>query len=172
MPIYALGEKTPFIDPTAFVHPDAVVIGDVRVGPSSSIWPGAVLRADHGKIVIGSGSSIQDGSVIHCTSTYDTIVGDNCVIGHGVHLEGCRIESGSLVGSHAVVLHNAVVGPTALVGACALVGNNKIVPPNARALGVPATITEGVITSADIAPSAQIYIRNASWYLKDLRLLD
>jgi carbonic anhydrase/acetyltransferase-like protein (isoleucine patch superfamily) len=171
MPIYALGEKVPFIDPTAFVHPDAVVIGDVRVGPSSSIWPGAVLRADHGKIVIGSGSSIQDGSVIHCTSAYDTFVGDNCVIGHGVHLEGCRIESGSLVGSHAVVLHNAVVGPTALVGACSLVGNNKIVPPNARALGVPATITEGVVTSADIAPSAQIYIRNASWYLKDLRLL-
>lgn len=172
MPIYALGEKTPFIDPTAFVHPDAVVIGDVTVGPRSSIWPGAVLRADHGKIVVGSGTSIQDGSVIHCTSKYDTVIGDNCVIGHGVHLEGCHIESGSLVGSHAVVLHNAVVGPIALVGACALVGNGKIVPPNARALGIPATITEGVVTSADIEPSAQIYIRNASWYLQDLRLLD
>jgi carbonic anhydrase/acetyltransferase-like protein (isoleucine patch superfamily) len=172
MPIYALGEKTPSIDPTAFVHPDAVVIGNVTVGPNSSIWPGAVLRADHGKIVIGSGTSIQDGSVIHCTSTYDTVIGDNCVIGHGVHLEGCRIQTGSLIGSHAVVLHNAVVGPTALVGACALVGNGKIVPPNARALGVPATITEDVVTSADIEPSAQIYIRNASWYLQDLRLLD
>jgi carbonic anhydrase/acetyltransferase-like protein (isoleucine patch superfamily) len=172
MPIYALGEKTPRIDPTAFVHPDAVVIGDVTVGPSSSIWPCAVLRADHGKIVIGSGTSIQDGSVIHCTSTYDTVVGDRCVIGHGVHLEGCRIESGSLIGSHAVVLHNAVVGPTALVGACALVGNNKIVPPNARALGVPATITQGVVTNEDIEHSAQIYIRNASWYSEDLRLLD
>ncbi len=172
MPIYALGEKTPSIDPTAFVHPDAVVIGNVTVGPNSSIWPGAVLRADHGKIVIGSGTSIQDGSVIHCTSTHDTVIGDNCVIGHGVHLEGCRIQTGSLIGSHAVVLHNAVVGPTALVGACALVGNGKIVPPNARALGVPATITEDVVTSADIEPSAQIYIRNASWYLQDLRLLD
>ena len=172
MPIYALGEKTPVIDPTAFVHPDAVVIGDVYVGPHSSIWPCAVVRADHGKIVIGSRTSIQDGSVIHCTSTHDTIIGDNVVIGHGVHLEGCRIESGSLIGSHAVVLHNALVGPTALVGACALVGNNKVVPPNARALGVPAVITEGVITSADIAPSADIYVRNASWYSKDLRLLD
>lgn len=172
MPIYALGDKIPQIDPTAFVHPDAVVIGDVTVGPHSSIWPCAVLRADHGKIVIGSGTSVQDGSVIHCTSTNDTVIGDNCVVGHGAHLEGCRIESGSLIGSHAVVLHNAVVGPTALVGACALVGNNKIVPPNARALGVPATITEDVVTSADIEPSVQIYIRNASWYLSDLRLLD
>ena len=172
MPIYALGEKIPSIDPTAFVHPDAVVIGDVQVGPNSSIWPCAVLRADSGKIVIGSGTSIQDGSVVHCTASHDTVIGDNCVIGHGVHLEGCRIESGSLIGSHAVVLHNAVVGPTSLVGACALVGNNKIVPPHARALGVPATITEGVITSADIDYSAQIYIRNASWYSAELRLLD
>ena len=172
MPIYALGDKTPLIDPTSFVHPDAVVIGAVTVGPRSSIWPCAVLRADHGKIVIGSGTSIQDGSVIHCTSTHDTVIGDNCVIGHGVHLEGCRIESGSLIGSHAVVLHNAVVGPTALVGACALVGNNKVVPAHARALGIPAIITQDVITSADIQPSADIYIRNASWYSEDLRLLD
>ncbi len=171
MPIYALGDTSPTIDPTAFVHPDAVVIGDVTIGPRSSIWPGAVLRADSGRIVVGVGTSIQDGSVIHCTSTHDTVIGDYCVIGHGVHLEGCRIESGSLIGSHAVVLHNAVVGPTSLVGACALVGNNKVVPPHARALGVPAIITEGVVTSADIEPGAQIYLRNASRYLKDLRLL-
>jgi len=71
-----------------------------------------------------------------------------------------------------VVLHNAVVGPTSLVGACALVGNNKTVPPNARALGVPAVITEGMVTSADIEPAAQIYIDNARWYSQDLRLLD
>ncbi|MFY9208888.1 MAG: gamma carbonic anhydrase family protein [Candidatus Nanopelagicales bacterium] len=172
MPIYALGDKTPIIDQSAFVHPDAVVIGDVSVGPHSSIWPGAILRADHGKILIGSGTSIQDGSVIHCTSSYDTYVGDNCVVGHGVHLEGCRIESGSLIGSHAVVLHNAVVGPTSLVGACALVGNNKNVPPHARALGVPAQITENVISDTDIEPSAAIYRRNAEWYLRDLRLLE
>lgn len=172
MPIYSLGDMTPSIDPTAFVHPDAVLIGQVTIGPSSSIWPGAVLRADHGKIMIGAGTSIQDGTVIHCTGTHNTIVGDNCVIGHGVHLEGCRIESGSLIGSHAVVLHNAVVGPTSLVGACALVGNNKIVPPYARALGVPAVITEGMVTSADIEPAAQIYIQNARWYSEDLRLLE
>ena len=172
MPIYALGDKSPSIDPTAFVHPDAVLIGQVIVGPTSSIWPGAVLRADHGKIIIGAGTSIQDGTVIHCTDTHDTIIGDHCVIGHGVHLEGCRIESGSLIGSHAVVLHNAVVGPTSLVGACALVGNNKKVPPNARALGVPSVITEGVVTTSDIEPAAQIYIRNAQWYSEDLRLLE
>ena len=87
-------------------------------------------------------------------------------------LKDVESNSGSLIGSHAVVLHNAVVGPTSLVGACALVGNNKNVPPHARALGVPAQITENVISDTDIEPSAAIYRRNAEWYLGDLRLLE
>lgn len=172
MPIYSLGDKSPHIDPLAFVHPDAVVIGDVSIGPESSIWPGAVLRGDSGAITIGSQTSIQDGSIVHCTANFDTVIGDRCVIGHGVHLEGCLINSDSLVGSHAVVLHGAVVGPVSLIGACALVGNGKIVPARARALGIPAVITPDIVELTDIAPSAEIYRKNSHWYRDELTLIE
>ena len=140
MTIYALGDQVPEIDPAAYVHPDAVVIGSVRIGPESSIWPHAVIRGDDGEIVIGAGTSIQDGTVIHTTPLTPTTVGDGCVIGHNVHLEGCTIEDGALVGSGSVVLHRAVVRAQALVGAGALVTNDTEVPSRAMALGVPAVI--------------------------------
>src|SRR5262249_38039746 len=88
MPIYALGDLTPAIDPTAYVSPEAVVIGNVVLGPESSIWPGAVLRGDHGLIQVGARTSIQDGSIVHTTEHWPTIVGPDCVVGHLVHLEG------------------------------------------------------------------------------------
>ncbi|CAB4821154.1 MAG: gamma carbonic anhydrase family protein [Actinobacteria bacterium] len=171
MPIYALGDRTPNIHANAFVHPQAVIIGDVSVGPESSIWPGAVLRGDHGAIVIGAQTSIQDGAIVHCTAELDTTVGDRCVIGHNAHLEGCTIFSDSLIGSGSVVLHRALIGPNALVGACALVPNNRIVPPNARALGVPATISLGVIADGEFLATVEIYVRNVHQYSAELRLL-
>ena len=122
----------PLILTPAFVHPDAVIIGDVRVGPESSVWPTAVLRGDHGSIVVGSQTSIQDGTIVHCTDTQDTIIGDRCVVGHNAHLEGCRVEDDSLIGSGSVLLHG-VVGPQALVGAGAVVSPGTVVPPHARA---------------------------------------
>ena len=172
MPSYALGDRVPSIDPTAFIHPDAVIIGDVRIGPESSVWPTAVLRGDHGAIIVGSRTSIQDGTVIHCTSTLDTVIGDRCVIGHNAHLEGCTIADDSLIGSGSVVLHRAVVGPCALVGAGAVVGNDKVVPPHARALGVPAVITPDVIEDGAFDAAVALYVRNVQWYAADLRRLD
>jgi carbonic anhydrase/acetyltransferase-like protein (isoleucine patch superfamily) len=172
MPLYALGDRRPTIDPTAFVHPDAVIIGDVTVGPESSIWPTAVLRGDHGAIIVGAQTSVQDGTVVHCTSTLDTVIGDRCVIGHNAHLEGCTIADDSLVGSGSVVLHRAVVGPHALVGAGAVVGNDKIVPRHARALGVPAVITPDVIEDDAFEAAVAVYVRNAHWYNADMRRLD
>ena len=139
MALYALGDRAPTIDPTAFVHPEAVLIGNVTVGAESSIWPGAVLRADHGDVRIGARTSIQDGTVIHCTPQFPTIVGDDCVVGHLVHLEGCTIENFALVGSGSTVLHNAVVRTGSLVGAGALVPGGMEVPNGTQALGVPAT---------------------------------
>ena len=129
VPIYALGDLAPRIHPTAYVHPDAVVIGDVELGEEASVWPGAVLRGDElGGIRIGARTSIQDGSVIHCTETLTTVVGADCVIGHIVHLEGCVVEDGALVGNGAVVLHRVVVRSGALVGAGAVVPNGMEVP--------------------------------------------
>ena len=128
MALYAIGERTPTIHPTAFVHPDAVIIGDVIVGAEASIWPTAVLRGDTGQVVVGAQTSIQDGSVLHCTDTMDTIIGARCVIGHRAHLEGCTIEDDSLVGSGSVVLHGAVVRTGGMVAAQALVSPGTEVP--------------------------------------------
>ena len=99
MTIYALGDKFPTIDPSAFVHPQATIIGDVTIGAESSVWPHAVLRGDASRIVVGARTSIQDGAVIHCTGENETRIGDDCVIGHLVHMEGCTIEDCCLVGT-------------------------------------------------------------------------
>jgi carbonic anhydrase/acetyltransferase-like protein (isoleucine patch superfamily) len=140
MAIYRLGDLVPSIDPEAFVHPEAVIIGNVTIGPESTIWPGAVLRGDHGWITIGARTSVQDGTVIHCGPGFPTIVGDGCVIGHLAHLEGCIIEDSALVGSGSVVLHHAVIATGATVGANAVVPGRMQVPPGALAVGVPAQV--------------------------------
>ena len=172
MPLYALADKTPRIDPTAFVHPDAVVIGDVTVGAESTVWPTAVLRGDHGSIRVGSRTSIQDGTIVHCTGTLDTVIGDRCVVGHNVHLEGCTVEDDCLIGSGSVVLHRVVVRRHALVGAGAMVPNDTEIPSYAMALGVPARITPDRVKPGDFDQSVQVYADNAAWYLRDLRRLD
>ena len=172
MAIYALGDQLPDIDPEAYVHPDAVIIGSVTIGSESSIWPGAVLRGDDGEIRIGSRTSIQDGSILHTTPYTPTTVGDECVIGHKVHLEGCIVHNGALIGSGSVVLHNAVVGREAIVGAGALVGNNKVVPPLGMALGIPATIKENAVEPGHFDLGMQSYVDRAKRYRKHLRRLD
>lgn len=171
MPLYALGDKVPTIDPTAFVHPDAVLIGDVTIGAHSSVWPTAVLRADHGAIVVGDRTSVQDGSIIHCTGTLDTVIGNRCVVGHNVHMEGCTVEDDCLIGSGSVVLHKVVVHQYALVGAGAMVPNGTDVPSFAMALGVPARIVPDKVKPGDFDHSVRTYAGNAEWYRRELRLL-
>jgi carbonic anhydrase/acetyltransferase-like protein (isoleucine patch superfamily) len=173
MPIYALGDRVPVIDPTAYIHPDAVVIGSVWIGPQSSVWPGAVLRGDDGEIHIGARTSIQDGCVLHCAPGLPTVVGDECVIGHIVHLEGCTIGNGSLVGNGAVVLHLAVVEPVALVGSNAVVTNAMVVPTGHMALGIPAKIRPGGDDlEAGIRLGMESYVARAERYRRELRRLD
>lgn len=169
MPLYAIGERTPDIDPTAFVHPDAVIIGSVTVGPESSVWPTAVLRGDSGRVIVGAATSVQDGSVIHCTTELDTVIGDRCVIGHRVHLEACTIEDDSLVGSGAVVLHRAVVRSGGFVAAGAVVSPGTEVPAGAMALGVPAKIRLDAAPTEMITASVETYTANTHWYNAELR---
>ncbi|MCP3912361.1 MAG: gamma carbonic anhydrase family protein [Actinomycetia bacterium] len=172
MPIYALGDLEPDVHPDAFIHPDATVIGRVVIGAGSSVWPGAVLRGDDGEgIRIGANSSIQDGSVLHCTDGLTTTVGDSCVIGHIVHLEGCTVEDFALVGNGAVVLHRAVISTQALVGSNAVVPNNMVVPPGAMALGIPAKIREDKVTPEMIQHGVDSYSARAQRYRQDLRRL-
>ncbi len=140
MTLYALGDERPRIHPTAYIHPQAVLIGEVRVGPDSSIWPGVIIRADNGPVVIGARTSIQDGAVLHTQTTNQTWIGSDCVIGHLAHLEGCRLEDLVLVGSGAVVLEAVTCRSGSLVGAGAVVTPGTEVPTGAMALGVPARI--------------------------------
>ena len=109
MALYALGDIVPADRSRAFVHPDATIIGNVVIGAGSTIWPQAVLRGDQSRIVVGARTSVQDGAVLHCTRELETIVGDDCTIGHLAHLEGCTVEDGALVGTGSIVLHRAIV---------------------------------------------------------------
>ena len=171
MPIYALGDRVPQIHPDAFVHPDAVVIGDVRIGADSSIWPGAVLRGDYGTVIIGERTSIQDGSVVHAVAAYPTVIGDDCVIGHLAHLEGCDIRDRSLIGSGSVVLHEVVVESGATVGAGAVVRNRTHVPARALVVGVPGEIRLEASSEEPILANAAMYVANAKRYKSELRAL-
>ncbi len=172
MPIYALGDNEPTIHPSAYVHPDAVIIGSVTIGAESSIWPGAVLRGDDGAIVIGARTSIQDGTVVHTTPMNHTTVGDDCVIGHVVHLEGCIIENLAQVSSGSIVLHRAVVSTGAIVAANAVVLNDMVVPPGALAVGAPATIKENRARKEDIEMAVSAYLYKGKRFREQLRRLD
>jgi len=168
MAIYQLEDLVPTIDPLAYIHPDAVIIGDVTVGPESTVWPGAVLRGDYGTITVGARTSVQDGTVIHAGPGFPTVVGSGCVIGHLAHLEGCLLEDDCLVGSGSVVLHHAVVSSGATVGANAVVPNRMTVPRGALALGVPATIRPDASDQALIRMSASEYVANGHRYRRSL----
>jgi carbonic anhydrase/acetyltransferase-like protein (isoleucine patch superfamily) len=171
MPLYALGDRTPTIHPDAFIHPDAVVIGDVHVGAETSVWPSAVLRGDYGTIIVGARTSIQDGAIIHAVPDFPTVIGDDCVIGHLAHLEGCVIEDRALVGSGSIVLHQATVHSGATVGAGAVVRNRMDVPANALAVGVPAIIKLDASSEEGILVNAASYVANGARYKKELREL-
>lgn len=172
MAIYALGEVEPEVHSTAYVHPEASVIGDVVIGAGSSVWPQAVLRGDDGRILVGERTSVQDGAVIHVTSEDLTSVGNDCTIGHLVHLEGCSVEDGALVGSSAVVLHRAVIGSGALVAAGAVVLADTHVPAGAMALGVPAKIREDAVDAEELMEGAKSYVERALRFRQELRRLD
>jgi len=172
VPIFALGDRVPTIDPSAFVHPDAVVIGNVTIGPESTVWPGAVLRGDYGEIFVGARTSVQDGTVVHATEDHPTRIGDECVIGHIAHLEGCTIEDRALVGSGSIVLHRAIVRTGALVGAGAVVPNGMDVPGGAMALGVPAKIKPDAVPEGAFVENVEGYVANGKRYREQLRRID
>ncbi|HEV7825672.1 MAG TPA: gamma carbonic anhydrase family protein [Mycobacteriales bacterium] len=173
MPVYALDDLVPQISPTAFVHPDAVLIGAVVIGDEASVWPGAVLRADYGRILVGDRTSIQDGTVLHTTEKWHTTVGADCVVGHNAHLEGCVIGDRCLVGSGSVVLNRAQVGAGSLVGASALVPQDFEVPPAHMALGVPVKVRPLDAAAHDerIEYAVGMYRKNAARYRSGLRRL-
>jgi carbonic anhydrase/acetyltransferase-like protein (isoleucine patch superfamily) len=167
--IYALDDDEPQIDELAYVAPDAVVIGRVTIGPEASVWPGAVLRGDHGYITVGARTSVQDGTIVHCTARFPTIIGEDCVVGHNAHLEGCVVEPGCLIGSGSVTLNRVVVGRGSIVAAGAVLAEGFVVPPGSLVAGVPATVKRSNIDATRIEGSVRNYIATARHHRTGLR---
>lgn len=175
--VYRLGDSVPRIHADVYIGPSAVVAGDVEIGPQVSIWPGCVLRGDYGRIVIGRGTNVQDGTVIHATARLATVIGEDVVIGHGARLEGCVIEDAALIGMGSVVLHGARVGAGAVVAAGAVVTPRTEVPAGALARGVPAQIVPADDATREERVAAhrrtsERYWENALRWMRDLSPAD
>ena len=140
MPCYSIEGVVPVIDPSAFVHPEAVLIGDVIVGPDCYVGPCAVLRGDFGRIVLERGSNLQDTCVVHGFPAHDTVVEENGHIGHGAVLHSCIVRRNALVGMNAVVMDDAEIGEAAILAACAFVPAGKKIPARSLAAGMPAKV--------------------------------
>lgn len=154
----------PRIDPTAWVHPMATIIGDVEIGPWVSVWPGVVLRGDCGAIRIGAHTNLQDGAVVHTTQNFsETHVGERCTIGHCAVLHGCRVASDCLIGMHATVLDNAVIGDHSIVAAGSVVTIGKAFEPRVMIMGSPARVSRELNEShlQQIDYAWQAYLRYA-----------
>ncbi|ANY08168.1 gamma carbonic anhydrase family protein [Pseudonocardia sp. HH130630-07] len=173
MPLYALGDAEPDIHPTAYVHPDAVVIGNVTLGAESTVWPTAVLRGDDGRIEVGARTSIQDGSIIHTTLRRATVIGDEVTVGHNVHIEAATIADRALISSGSVVLNGAEIGEGAVVAAGAVVSPGAEIPAHRMALGVPARVREGHEVPADRwRRSVESYVERGRRFRAQLRKLE
>ena len=140
MPCYEIDGLRPVIHPTAFVHPDAVLIGDVIVGPRCYVAPLASLRGDFGRIVLEEGSNVQDTCVMHGFPGTDTVVEVDGHVGHGAVLHGCRVGRNALIGMNAVIMDHANIGEAAIVAACAFVKAGMEIPPRMLAAGMPAKV--------------------------------
>ncbi|MDA1080668.1 MAG: gamma carbonic anhydrase family protein [Gemmatimonadetes bacterium] len=144
------------IHPTAFIHPSAVVLGNVSLGASASIWPCAVLRGDTDRIEVGDESNVQDGAVIHCDDGVPCIIGKRVTIGHRAVVHGAIVEDGALIGIGAIVLNNARIGAGSLIGAGAVVAEGVVIPPHSLVLGVPGKV-KGPLTDEQRARVAHGY---------------
>jgi len=148
--VYAIDGITPVVDPTAFVHPSAVLIGDVFIGPGAYVGPCASLRGDFGRLEVRAGANLQDSCVMHGFPGTDTIVEEDGHIGHGAVLHGCIVQRNALVGMNAVVNDNAVIGESAMVAAMAFVKAGFVVPPRMLVAGVPGKLVRG-LTEQELA---------------------
>lgn len=140
MPAYRLEGFTPVVDPSAFVHPQAVLIGDVIVGARCYVGSGASLRGDFGRILVGAGSNVQDGCIMHAFPSKDAVLEEDAHIGHGAVLHGCTIRRGALIGIGAIVMDDVIVEEEAFVGAASFVRAGFIVPRRTLVTGVPARV--------------------------------
>ena len=173
MAVYQLGDNSPSIDASAFVHPDATVIGDVVIGAKASVWPNTTLRGDTETLIIGEESNIQDGTVIHADLGCPLIIGKGVTVGHQVMLHGCQIGDGSLIGIQSVILNRAKIGKNCLVGAGSLITEGKEFPDGVMILGRPARVVRELTPEeiARLAGNCRVYVERAEQYKRDMKLI-
>ncbi len=162
--IRSLNGTTPKIHPSVFVSETAYVVGNVEIGENSNIWPGAVIRGDYGKIVIGKNCSIQDTCVLHTDDYLE--LGDNVLMTHGAVVHGGRVGNNVLIGVNAVLLEDAHVGNYCLIGACALVRAGARIPDHSLVLGVPGRVSELTEAQAErLEDPTGVYLGNSRRYI-------
>jgi carbonic anhydrase/acetyltransferase-like protein (isoleucine patch superfamily) len=169
--IYALDGIAPTIHPTAWIAPDAVLVGQVVIEAHASIWFGAVLRGDNEEIRVGQGSNVQENAVLHTDIGFPLTIGANCTIGHKAMLHGCRIADGSLIGMGATVLNGARIGQGCLIGAAALITEAKDIPDGTLVMGAPGRVVRPLDAEARerLLLSAEGYRANARRFAQGLR---
>ncbi|MGB6105297.1 MAG: gamma carbonic anhydrase family protein [Pusillimonas sp.] len=173
MTCYSLGDLVPDIHDSVFIAQEATVIGRAVLHEDVSVWPGVVIRADNEPIVVGKGSNVQEGAVLHVDPGCPLTVGEGVTIGHQAMLHGCTIEDGVLVGIQAVVLNNAVIGKDSLVGAGAVVTEGKVFPERSLIIGAPAkavrTLSDEQV--AGLRRNAATYVERAARFKTELKPL-
>ncbi len=169
--IYALDGIAPAIDPSAWVAPDANVIGKVTLQANASVWFGATLRGDNETITLGQGSNVQENCVLHTDMGYPLVIGANCTIGHKAMLHGCTVGEGSLIGMGATVLNGAKIGRGCLIGAGALVTEGKEIPDFSLVMGAPGKVVRMLDPEAQarLIASALGYQKNARRFRTGLK---
>lgn len=161
--------KSPKIDPTAFIAENAVIIGDVEIGPKVSVWYNCVVRGDTNRIVIGAETNVQDGTVVHAeTVNGPTLIGKRVTIGHNAIVHGCIVEDECLIGMGAIILSYSKIGKGSLIAAGALIKEHEVVPPGTIMAGLPAkprgSVTEPMAQRASIG--CDYYLELAKEYRK------
>ncbi len=169
--IYALDGIAPQIDESAWVAPDANLIGKIALEAGASVWFGSTLRGDNELIRIGAGSNVQENCVLHTDMGFPLDIGPNCTIGHKAMLHGCVIGEQSLVGMGATILNGAKIGRNCLIGACALITEGKEIPDNSLVMGSPGKVVRQLDEAAAqrLLVSALNYQQNAKRYAKGLQ---
>src|SRR6266571_2059862 len=168
MPLYQLGSKKPKVHPTAVIAPNATIIGDVVVGSRTSVWPGAVLRGDYGRIRVGANSSLQDNVVVHCSSQNPAVIGNGVTVAHSAIVHACRIGDECLVGAGAIIFDGAKVGIHSIIGVGSVVLEGRTIPPRSVAVGAPAKVMRRA-TDKDvrmIRESYRAYVKMAEKYTR------
>jgi carbonic anhydrase/acetyltransferase-like protein (isoleucine patch superfamily) len=172
MSIYSIDDQQPVLHPSVWVAPGAAVIGQTELKEDSSVWFGAVIRADNDRIVIGERSNVQDCAVLHIDDGVPLTVGNDVTIGHHAMLHGCTIGDGSLIGIKAVVMNRAVIGRNCLIGANALIPEGRVIPERSLVVGSPGRIVRE-LTDEEVAAlmeGAAQYVAKAKLYRTRLKV--